>query len=373
VVKDQHAQAYYVLSNPVARQMARILELPAPDTSPKCLACHALDVPADQRARTFDAADGVACESCHGPASNWLGPHTTKRWTHEKSVEAGMYDTRDLVRRNEKCLSCHLGTRDKFVDHEMIAAGHPDLFFESASFSAQMPRHWKEPLDKEPWLEVRELAVGQAVQLREHLRRVAREAQDGVWPQYAELDCVACHHRLSGAKDNWRMERGYSGRRPGNPPWNLSRYAVFRQVANDVDRGAARQLEAGVNKLYKLVSTVAPARVQVAAEAAGVAEIADRLSQKMAVAPFDQAMTLGLLASISGDADYISIQGERAAEQAYMVLNSLFKAYSRNTRAPNADQINAAIRGLYKQLDDVSAYNAPKFAEAMRVLHGLLR
>jgi len=28
------------------------------------------------------------------------------------------------------------GTKNKFVDHEMIAAGHPDLYFELDSFSA---------------------------------------------------------------------------------------------------------------------------------------------------------------------------------------------------------------------------------------------
>src|SRR5947209_15106732 len=44
----------------------------------------------------------------------------------------------------EKCLSCHLGDPDKYVDHEMIAAGHPDLYFEQASFEAVMPRHWKD-------------------------------------------------------------------------------------------------------------------------------------------------------------------------------------------------------------------------------------
>src|SRR5271163_3910589 len=53
VVKDKHAQAYTVLSNPVAVRMAKILELPGgADTAPKCLACHALDVPQGDRART---------------------------------------------------------------------------------------------------------------------------------------------------------------------------------------------------------------------------------------------------------------------------------------------------------------------------------
>ena len=373
VVKDKHAQAYSVLSNAVAMRMARILGLPGASTAPKCLACHALDVPADQRARTFDATDGVSCESCHGPASNWLGPHTTRGWTHEQSVDAGMKDLRDLNHRSENCLACHLGAPEKFVDHEMIAAGHPDLYFELASFSAVMPKHWKEPLDKDPWLEVRALAAGQAVQLREQLKRVAREVQGNIWPEYAELDCFACHHSLTGAKDSWRQEHGYTGRRPGNPPWNLSRYAVLRQVVNEVDRGGGQQLEGEINKLYTLVSALQSNRGQIAAQAAGTAEIADRLAQRMVTAPFDQAMALRLLKGISGDADYISAQGERAAEQAAMALDSLFVAYSKNARVDNAEQIRSAIHGLFTQLDDPSAYNAPKFAQQMRAVNQLIR
>src|SRR5579872_995436 len=141
VVKDKHAHAFAVLTNPVATRMAKILGpdklgSAKADTAPKCLACHALSPPDADRARTFDSTDGVSCESCHGPASNWLGPHTTKGWTHERSVAAGMRDLRDPVRRAENCLTCHLGTADKVVDHEMIAAGHPDLYFELASFTA---------------------------------------------------------------------------------------------------------------------------------------------------------------------------------------------------------------------------------------------
>ena len=135
--------------------------------------------PEAERARTFDSTDGVSCESCHGPASNWLGPHTTKGWTHERSVAAGMRDLRDPVRRAENCLTCHLGTADKSVDHEMIAAGHPDLYFELASFTAAMPRHWKAraTIAQRPLADVRMLAAGQAVQFREQLQRVARNAQ----------------------------------------------------------------------------------------------------------------------------------------------------------------------------------------------------
>jgi hypothetical protein len=373
VVKDKHAQAYSVLSNPVAVRMAKILGLQSADTAPKCMACHALDVPADQRARTFDASDGVSCESCHGPASNWLGPHTTKGWTHEQSVAAGMRDLRDPVRRDENCLACHLGTREKFVDHEMIAAGHPDLYFESASFQAVMPRHWKLATDKDPWIEVRELATGQAVQLREELRKVARDAQGPVWPEYANLDCFACHHSLTDPKDSWRQERGYAGRRPGNPPWNLSRYIVFKQVANEVDRAGAQQLAGEIDGVFSLVTALATDRNQAAARATSASETADKLSQKMVSAPFDAGMTMRLMKAITAEADSIAAQDERAAEQAAMALDSLFVAYSRNTQTANAAAVRNAIQALFKQFENPSAYNAPNYARSLRAVGDLLK
>jgi hypothetical protein len=123
IAQDKHARAFSVLQNNVSERIGRTLNLGPPAKAPKCLACHALYVSPEQQARTFELGDGVSCENCHGPASGWLGPHTTRDWPHEESVRRGMYDTRNLEKRSEKCLTCHLGTADKFVDHEMIAAG----------------------------------------------------------------------------------------------------------------------------------------------------------------------------------------------------------------------------------------------------------
>ncbi len=121
-----------------------------------------------------------------------------------------MVDTRNLIPRTQKCLQCHLGTKEKFVDHEMIAAGHPDLYFELDSFSAVMPRHWKVPRESAPgkpvedpaWTGVREWSTGQAVQLSASMDRLAwrakgeRADKKDPWPEYAELSCFSCHHSL---------------------------------------------------------------------------------------------------------------------------------------------------------------------------------
>ena len=367
VVKDKHARAFAVLTNPVAVRMAKILGIERADAAPKCLACHALSVPEADRARTFDSTDGVSCESCHGPASNWLGPHTTKSWTHERSIAAGMRDLRDPVRRAENCLTCHLGTADKALDHEMIAAGHPDLYFELASFTAAMPRHWKE---EEVWSDVRMLVVGQAVQFREQLRRVVRNAQGSSWPEFADLDCFACHHSLTNAETSWRQQQGYSGRIAGSPPWNLSRYALLAH--SSAEMGVARSLSTEVEKLYAIMSTVSPDRTKAAAQARTTGDEADRMVRQIAAASFDQTRTKQFFQAIARDAGYISLQGERAAEQAAMVLQSLYLAYAAQARPANDAQIRATLKALFQQVENPSSYDAPKFADAMRALSQVL-
>jgi hypothetical protein len=381
IVKDKHSRAYQVLTSAVSQRMARILKLGAKaEESPKCLACHALSAPAEQRGRAFEISEGVSCENCHGPASAWLGPHTTRDWPHEKSVALGMVDTRNVIRRTERCLTCHLGTPEKFVDHEMIAAGHPDLYFELDSFSAVMPRHWNVPRMKAPgqpaedgaWTGVRDWATGQAVQLRAAMERLTWRAKGKFWPEFSEMECFACHHALGPAAESWRQERGYPGRRPGDPPWNVSRYAVFRHVALQVDSPAAQELDRAVLRVTEEMSKLNPDREAVVAAASAAGPLAQRIGERLAAMQYDQATALRLLERISGDAENISMQGERAAEQAAMALDSLYIAYGRAAKPANAAEARAAINDLFRQLENPSNYNASQFAQGMRRVNALL-
>ncbi len=359
--------------------MAAILNLGKAESAPKCLACHALDVPAAQRAHTFDLSDGVSCENCHGPASAWLGRHTERGWTHEQSVALGMYDTRDLIKRSEMCLSCHLGNEQKSVDHEMIAAGHPDLYFELDAFSAAMPRHWKEPGEpgeaegSDPWFDVREWSTGQAVQLQESLTQLASRAQGKIWPEYSELECYACHHSLGPAEQSWRQARGYPNRRPGSPPWNASRYVVFREIARHVDEPDSQELDKQLAHLGNLMSDPGSDRAAIVTEAKNAALIAHDLALKLNHMPYDSAVTLRLLHQITSDADYISNQDEHAAAQAAMAIQSLFVAYDRNEKMQNAPEVRAAISGLFDQLQVPSNYDPTRFSRQMHEVNALLR
>ncbi len=388
ILQDKHSRAYQALTGEIGGRMASILKLGSKaEEAPKCLACHALSVPPEQRGRPFELADGVSCESCHGPASAWLGPHTTRGWTHEKSIALGMYDTRDVLHRTDRCLSCHLGTKEKFVDHEMIAAGHPDLYFELDSFSAVMPRHWKVPRETEAgqpaedavWTGVRDWSAGQAEQLAAALERLEWRARGqrydkkDVWPEYSELSCFACHHALGPAKDSWRQAHGYEGRRPGDPAWNASRYAVFRLVAQEADAGTASELARRMDALAVEMSTLNPNRDTVAAAAAGAKPLARQLAAKLAAMRYDSAFALRAMQRITQNAQNIALQDERAAEQATMALDSLYIAYSANVKPANAAEMRAAINALFRQLENPSQYNADQFAAGLRRAGGLLR
>ena len=379
IVKDKHSKAYASLTGATGERMAAILGLKKAETAPKCLACHALDVPVAERARTFDLSEGVSCENCHGPAAAWLGPHTERDWTHQKSLAAGMYDTRDLAKRTEKCLSCHLGNDEKSVDHEMIAAGHPDLYFELDSFSAVMPRHWKEPGEpgEEPgsdsWYDVHEMSTGQAIQLKESLLRLASRTRGKAWPEYSELQCYSCHHSLTTPEASWRQARGYPGRRPGDPPWNPSRYTIFHELIAQTDGDGAAKLDAELSQLATLMSQLNPDRDAVAAAATNSARTVGDLSAKVSSTPNDSGATLRLLQKISGDADNVAAQGEHAAAQAAMALQSLFVAYDRNEKVQNSAQVRAAIGELFQELQNPSAYDPARFAARMRQVNALLR
>src|SRR5260221_1299146 len=403
ILKDKHSRALQALDSEVAERMARILKLSAKaEESPKCLACHALYTTAEQRGRAFEISEGVSCENCHGPAQGWLGQHTERDSPekHAKSISLGMHDTRNVIHRTEKCLECHLGTfpeaaakrpTTKFVDHEMIAAGHPDLYFELDSFSAVMPRHWKEPrqsglersapgklTEDSSWVGVRDWSAGQAVQLRAAMERLTWRAKNerfdhrDSWPEYSELSCFACHHSLGPAKDSCRQEHGYAGRRPGDPAWNASRFLIFRILAKQIDAASVQELDERRAAVSDEMSKLNPDRAAVSAAAGSAAPLAQQFAERLATMSYEPGIALRAMQGITQDAETIALGDERAAEQAAMALHSLYIAYSKQANPPNSPEGRSAINRLFQQLENPSAYKADQFAAALKRIHDLL-
>ena len=106
---------------------------------------------------------------------------------------------------------------------------------------------------------------------------------------------------------------------------------------------------------------------------ASAASLSNQIVSRIEAQPYDAALTLRLLQKISNDGDDISNEGERAAEQAAMAIDSLFIAYTRTEKMASAAEIRTAINGLFQQLENPSNYNPADFARQMHKVNSLLR
>jgi cytochrome c554/c'-like protein len=359
--KDKHTKAYTVLLEPRSKKIARNLKIDKPETAAVCLDCHATNIPLGQQATSFQISDGVGCESCHGPAGAWLGPHVTHDWTHEQSVMLGMVDTKDVRKRTEVCLSCHLGNDTKTVDHDLIAAGHPALIFELETFSALMPAHWRKENEKVDTLH--RWAQAQPISLREsvnQLQRVSAKA-DG-WVDFAEFECMSCHHAL--VLPSARQERGYTGH-AGLPPWNEARYVVLKHLMTVVSPTAQKELNTRIDELKKTLESPIKDRAATNAAAQAIMNLTNQALPVLEKATLNQQFANTLLRNITADATNIAWAGMRAAEQATMSVDVLYNAI--HPGRPE-DQVNGQIGKLYEMLQSQAAYNPEEFAVALRRL-----
>jgi hypothetical protein len=330
--KDAHAKAYTTLTNEKLKsgvrpsKIAQELKIAKSETSDRCLVCHAVNVPVAQRGPKFDITDGVHCDGCHGPAEKWLEPHAEKGWTHEQSVKLGMYDTKNFLLRAEKCVSCHLQ-----IDHDLVAAGHPDLLaFELSTFSANMPPHWR---DKGTWIDAKAWATGQVVSLREAAGQLAARAKAGVGPKLLE--------------DALRKVQGHAA---------VARYVLRPETAKSVEADVA-------------VLAGSVAKGDRAAITAGASKLVEGMKQEaplVAGREFDQAGTKKIVQSITADADTVAAAGPRAAEQAAMALDRLYSTYSKAPGNTADKAASAALDRIFAAIEDPTKYNAKQFAAELK-------
>ncbi len=100
---SKHAQAYKVLASDEAKAIAAKLKLEGdPQTLDQCLSCHvtAHGVAAELVGKGVKVEDGVGCESCHGPGSDYKKNSVMK--DKEKAIAAGL-----IIPDEKTCVKCH--------------------------------------------------------------------------------------------------------------------------------------------------------------------------------------------------------------------------------------------------------------------------
>jgi hypothetical protein len=99
--KTKHAQAYTTLTTLAANDIAKAKGITTPAAkSPACLKCHA--IVGDAKA---DVKDGVQCEVCHGPGSDYKSLTVMKN--KGQAVAAGLKEYKDKAAIEKQCRTCH--------------------------------------------------------------------------------------------------------------------------------------------------------------------------------------------------------------------------------------------------------------------------
>ena len=135
---------------------------------------------------------------------------------------------------------------------------------------------------------------------------------------------------------------------------------MFRILAKNINTEASEQLEKELQNVFRATSKANGSPQEINQSAEQASGTADRFVTEINRASFDRARAGRLLRQIAADARDISDQDTRSAEQAAMALDSLYISYSK--QAGNQPAVRAAIDGLIQQLNNPSAYSAPRFS-----------
>lgn len=296
--KDAHSRSFAALRGPLSREIARWMALPEerPEEWGKCIRCHLGETDPSARGPHYTLEEGVSCEACHGRAEHWLAPHVLFDATHSTNVAHGMTDLKDLVTRARVCLSCHGG-----LDHEIVAAGHPDLSFELLHDSFWQPPHWnyKEASPFAFW------AVGQAVAVELALRRLSTAEADPTTGKnlhveaFDDVACFRCHQKL--IQDRWRNVEGH--------------FSVLRPLIERLAPGESTKRL--VEAVERIGSEIDPHRATDRAQLRGHAEAAAKSAEEV-------ARSVARLASSTPSEDQIHALIEEIAKPVPMASDSAF-------------------------------------------------
>jgi YVTN family beta-propeller protein len=202
-----HAKAWATLATPEAKVMARLSGLrDDPERSPVCLGCHATAAEAEawERDPGFRIEDGVQCEKCHGPGSEYMAEDVMR-----DPVRARRAGLRVLEKRD--CAVCHYAKGSHAAVHR-----RPPLDVEAAWRALAHPVPDRDRAQSTPAPSAAESVP----------------ATSGAWQHAGSYACGACHQGAT-------MGHQFS-------LWQLSRHArAYASLATPAAGQIAKQMRVG--------------------------------------------------------------------------------------------------------------------------------
>ena len=241
--RDPHAQSWKTISSEASLKILTKLgilrdgKIAYAEGFQNCLACHNTDPNITAEQLSPRIAEGVGCESCHGPAEAWYDRHYQGSASAKfAKTNLGLTDSRPLVPRAKICASCHVGSKDRDMNHDIIAAGHPALYFDMAVYHEAYPKHWRDKDQDQSnfrsklWLAGKIAMADAELELLES--RACKSLPVSTWPELSNYQCNSCHFQLGGiTKANSQPDHDVvtRGRAPVRD-WNLNGFAMLSAI-----------------------------------------------------------------------------------------------------------------------------------------------
>jgi hypothetical protein len=286
-----------------------------------------------------------------------------------------MYPTEQPTARAEKCLGCHFGDGNRYVDHRLIGAGHPRLAFELDTFTATQPAHFVvdqsyvqrkgRVTDLQVW------ATGQALAV---VRRIdalldPKRGRHGLFPELALYDCQGCHHPYDSAHAPMATASGLG---PGTVKLNDANAVMLEVAATRFAPGAARSLSTNLLALHKATDGD-PAAVPAAA--ANLRQTARGLIAPFAGREFsgDDIRALGdaLIARGGGPDGWRFSHAEQTTMALEAVATALRSAGLADARQDEA--MKKALDALFASFTNEASFRSEAFASSLRDFQRAMR
>jgi hypothetical protein len=366
-----HSRAFRVLREPRSIAIAKRLGIKDAASASECLGCHTTD--AARKGPRFQTNDGVGCESCHGASSGWISSHYAVGASHARNVAQGLIPLSNPKARASVCLDCHFGSAKKgqFVDHRIMAAGHPRISFEMDLFST-LQQHHDEDVDyvrrKGRTNSVQFWAVGQAMALERSLNLFAKPAfgTEGIFPEFYFYDCHSCHRRIYDSASARPTSINNPGRPipEGMPPYNDENMIMLSAAIKVAAPDIAAEFDSRSRAFH---AAMAQGREPAVLEAAKLRQYANQLADRFSRASFGRDQTFQIMETIAGEAISPRFTDYEGSVQAVMAVDTLLNGLvnsgqvSESAAASLRGQINVA----YAAVAEPNDYEPLKYRRAL--------
>jgi hypothetical protein len=273
--------------------------------------------------------------------------------------------------RASACLDCHFGSADpgQFVNHRIMAAGHPRISFELDLFST-LQRHHDEDGDyaqrKGRTNNVQMWAIGQAMALDRSLSLfTSARGGEGIFPEFYFFDCHTCHRRIS---DDPRFEPDSEGNpgRPiptGMPAYNDENMIMLSAAARVAAPALAQRFDRDSRAFH---AALAKDRASAVGAAAALRESARALAGAFS-GGVSRDQTFAIIDTIAGNAVSPRFTDYSGSVQAVMAVDTLLSALvnSKQVGSGAAESIRADINLAYRAVRDPNAYQPRDFRASL--------